>query len=145
MPLVRSRPDAAVAPGRRLAILIVEDNPDAAESFAMLLRLGGHDVRVAANGFAALELVERFAPDVAFLDIGLPGIDGYELSGRLRARASCRRTVLVAMTGYGRDEDKQRAIDAGFDRHLTKPVEHGEVARVLASVELPTASPASNG
>jgi PAS domain S-box-containing protein len=125
--VVRRDGGAAVA----LRILLVEDNPDTAESFALLLRLGGHEVRVASDGLRALDEVEGFSPDVAFLDVGLPGIDGYELAARLRAHRACADATLVALTGYGREEDKRRATDAGFDHHLTKPVDFDAVLALI--------------
>jgi CheY-like chemotaxis protein len=117
--------------------MLVEDNPDAAESFTLLLELGGHEVRAAHEAPEALRLVEDFVPDLAFVDVGLPGIDGYELATRLRAHRSCQRSVLVALTGYGRDEDKRRASEAGFDHHMTKPVDFEAVAHLLANVSAP--------
>lgn len=122
-----------------LRILVVDDNPDAAESLRVLLELGGHDVRVAGDGLRALDIVEGFAPDLAFVDVGLPGIDGYELATRLRAHAQARSSVLVALTGYGRDEDKLRAMEAGFDHHLTKPADFDAIDRLLANVSAATA------
>src|SRR5581483_3715629 len=116
-----------------LRVLVVEDNPDAAESFAMLLDLEGHDVRVAHHGVQALRLLDDFTPHVAFLDIGLPEMTGYELAKRMRADPRLRGVVLVALTGYGGEEDKQQARAAGFDHHLTKPVEHGGVTALLAA------------
>ena len=120
--------------GRPLQVLVVEDNIDAAESFQLLLELRGHEVRVAHNARQALELIEAFVPDVGFLDVGLPDIDGYELATRLRAHPSCRSSVLIALTGYGQLKDKERAARVGFDHHLTKPVDLDAIDRILASV-----------
>ncbi|HEV7735715.1 MAG TPA: PAS domain S-box protein [Candidatus Binatia bacterium] len=126
---------APLAPGGTpIRILIVEDNPDAAESLRMLFELGGHDVRVANDAQRALAIVDDFAPQIAFLDVGLPGMDGYELAMRLRNHRSCARSLLVALTGYGRDDDKRRAIAAGFDHHQTKPVDFEAIDRLLAAV-----------
>src|SRR6185295_4403299 len=105
---------------RRLRVLVVEDNQDAAESLTTLLQLWGHDVRVAYDGLAALRLAEAETPDVILSDIGLPGMDGYELARQLRARPAFGRVVLVALSGYGRDEDRRQAAEAGFDHHLVK-------------------------
>jgi len=116
-----------------LRVLVVEDNEDAAESFRVLLAMRGHEVEVARNGLEALALVERAAPDVAFVDLGLPGVDGFGVAERIRARGG-RGPVLVAISGYGREEDKQRARRAGFDEHMTKPVDYERVERVLAGV-----------
>jgi two-component system CheB/CheR fusion protein len=121
---------AAPEPVRPLRVLIVEDHPDAAESFKVLLELRGHDVRLARDGLTALRVFEEFDPQVAFVDLGLPGIDGFEVARRVRADGS-RRATLVALSGYGRDEDKRRAAAAGFDEHMTKPVDHGRVQELL--------------
>jgi CheY-like chemotaxis protein len=139
----RASAPARLAGGSRpLRILLVEDNPDAAESVTMLLELGGHEVRAANEAREALRIVDDFTPDIAFVDVGLPGIDGYELATRLRAHHSCYQGVLVALTGYGRDEDKRRASEAGFDHHLTKPVDFDAVDRVLAYVSAASGGPA---
>jgi CheY-like chemotaxis protein len=111
-----------VTRGRR--ILVVDDNCDAADSLAMLLRMDGHEVRVAYAGKQALDVASSgFLPDVAILDLGLPDIDGYELARRLRHDRKLHRLTLVALTGWGQDEHKQRARESGFDHHLTKPVD----------------------
>jgi CheY-like chemotaxis protein len=107
--------------GRR--VLVVDDNRDLAESLAMVLRLWGHDVRVAYDGRAALEAAREQPPEVVFLDIGLPKLDGLEVARRLRQWPELRRVRLVAITGYGREEDRRRSAEAGFDLHLTKPVD----------------------
>jgi signal transduction histidine kinase len=116
-------------PRRRL--LVVDDNVDAAESLAMLLRLGGHDVQVAHDGAAALKLAAASPPDLAFLDIGMPGMDGYELARRVRKHEGLRDVYLVALTGWGQEEDRRRTREAGFDHHLVKPVEPEAIQRVL--------------
>src|SRR5262249_5720883 len=114
-------------------VLIVDDNIDCAKSLAELLRLAGHDVRLAHDGSAALELAQAFRPEAIVLDIGLPGMDGYEVARQLRARDS-KGVVLVALTGYGRDEDRRRSLEAGFDHHLVKPVGYEALRQVLCSV-----------
>ena len=126
-----------MAGSKSVRILLVEDNPDAAESLRVLLELAGHEVRVASDGLRALKVVDEFEPELAFVDVGLPGIDGYELATRLRAHPSCRSTLLVALTGYGRDKDKKRANEAGFDHHLTKPVDFDAIDRLLANASAP--------
>jgi signal transduction histidine kinase len=123
-------PGSAPTSGRRLRVLVVEDNQDAAESFQWLLELGGHTVEVAADGIQALRAIEVFRPDVAFVDLGLPGIDGFGVAERVRSRGG-EPPLLVALSGYGREEDKQRAVEAGFDHHLTKPIEHERVQALL--------------
>jgi PAS domain S-box-containing protein len=114
-------------------VLVVEDNEDAAEMMATLLRLHGHDVRVASDGPSALEVAATFLPDIGLFDIGLPGMNGYELARHVREDPLLRRTYLVAITGWGQDEDRRRATEAGFNAHLTKPAEPDAVERIVAS------------
>lgn len=114
----------------RRRILVVDDNADAAETLALLLRARGHEVRVAYDGSSALELCREFHPQAALLDIGLPQIDGYELARRLRNEHQ-RRLLLIALTGYGRDDDRRLSEDAGFDHHLVKPVDFPTVEALL--------------
>ena len=114
----------AIAPppvGRR--ILVADDNQDAADSLAMILELGGHDVRVVHDGRAALSVAQTFRPDTILLDIGMPYLNGYEVAQALRRERWGADICLIALTGWGQESDRQRAIDAGFDRHLTKPVD----------------------
>lgn len=115
-------------------ILIVEDNADAAESLALLLRLRGHETRTAGDGLEGLTLAEMFRPDIAFVDIGLPGLDGHEVARQMRKRSSLRATVLVALTGYSGPEDRSRSQAAGFDRHVVKPIDLVELDRLLADL-----------
>lgn len=122
------RPPAAESPRR---ILVVDDSVDAAESMAMLLRLRGHDVIVAHNGQDALQLAEEKPPAVVLLDIGLPGMDGYEVCRRFRA-AGRTDLRIIAMTGYGLEQDRQRAKEAGFDVHTVKPVAFADLVKLLA-------------
>jgi CheY-like chemotaxis protein len=118
----------------RARVLIVEDNVDAADALAMLLDLLGHEVVIAHDGLAAVESVERTCPDVMLVDIGLPGIDGFEVARRVRAHEHGKRVLLVALTGYGRDDDKERTRAAGFDHHLTKPVQLDALQGLVATV-----------
>jgi two-component system CheB/CheR fusion protein len=120
----------ARAPARR--VLVVEDNDDAREALGHLLRHGGHEVREAGDGWQALDAAEAFGPDIALVDVGLPGLDGYEVARRLRARPGLRSLLLVAVTGYGLPEDRDRARAAGFDVHLVKPVTPEALADVFA-------------
>ncbi len=112
-------------------VLIVEDNADAREALGALLALGGHRVELAPDGVAGLDAALASRPDVALVDLGLPGLDGYELARRVRA-AGARGMRLIALTGYGQPDDVRRARDAGFDVHLTKPVDPDELAAVIA-------------
>jgi len=121
-----------VANGSR-RVLVVDDNIDSAESMAVLLRLHGHEVRLAHDGLAALEGADAFRPDVMFLDLDLPKMDGYEVARRLRLEPAMRYMTLVAMTGYGQEEDRQRTQDAGFQLHLVKPVDFNKVEELLSS------------
>jgi PAS domain S-box-containing protein len=108
--------------GPVLKVLVVDDNVDAAESIAMLLRLFGHQVRCVYDGRAALDAVRDYKPEVVVLDIGLPEIDGYEVARRIRKMDDLQDTRLVAVTGYGQEQDRQRSLEAGFDQHFTKPI-----------------------
>jgi PAS domain S-box-containing protein len=128
-----SRPAPRAAPASGARVLVVEDNLDAAALLAEYLRALGHDVRVANDGAQALGLVGDFTPEVALLDVGLPGMDGYELAQRLRTRLG-EATLLVAVTGYGQPSDQRLARAAGFERHLTKPVSPEDLAAIVASV-----------
>jgi CheY-like chemotaxis protein len=112
----------------------VDDNVDAAQSLAMLLETSGHSVRTAYDGEAALEAARAHRPDIAFLDIGLPKLDGYELAKCLRHDVALGHITLVAMTGYGQAADRERARVAGFDEHLIKPVDFSKVERLLDEV-----------
>jgi PAS domain S-box-containing protein len=115
-------------------VLVVDDNVDAVQSTAILLRMLGHKVETAHDGHSALETVQTFQPEVILLDIGLPGISGYDVARALRAKPENRPLILVAVTGYGQDEDCRRSAEAGFDRHLVKPVNPVTLAGLLASL-----------
>jgi signal transduction histidine kinase len=110
-------------PARRRRVLVADDNVDAAESLAMLLRLDGHEVELAHNGPEALALFERMRPEIAILDIGMPGLNGYEVARRIRLQPGAREVTLIALTGWGQEADKAKATAAGFNHHFTKPVE----------------------
>jgi signal transduction histidine kinase len=131
-PATPEKPDA-----RR--ILVVDDNEDAATTLAMILKLDGHHVETAFCGSEALERAGTFRPNVVLLDIGLPGLDGYEVAKRLRELDSADSMCLVAITGYGQEADRQRARAAGFAEHLVKPIEFAVLQRILAA--LPTTEP----
>ncbi len=121
-----------IAPSPR-RILVAEDDPDAAEMLRMMLAFTGHEVRVAVDGVQAVSMTDEFHPHVALVDIGMPRMDGYE-AARLIRLAHGSKVVLVALTGWGQDEDKSRAIDAGFDHHLTKPADPDVLQRLIAEV-----------
>jgi len=118
----RALPSPDRIPTRSVRVLLIEDNLDTSESMSLLLELLGHRVRSFADGFAAIDAARANPPDVMLVDIGLPGIDGYEVARRVRREPGLNEVVLVALTGYGRDEDKQNAMVAGFDYHLVKPI-----------------------
>jgi signal transduction histidine kinase/DNA-binding response OmpR family regulator len=126
----RAGSEAEGQASRRLRILVVDDNIDGAESLAMLLRLGGHETLTANTGAEALTAARSFLPDLMFLDIGLPGMDGYEVAARLRAEER-QRCVLVALTGWGSEDDRRRSKSVGFDHHLTKPVDAEALEKLI--------------
>lgn len=114
---------AHVTDALRKRVLVVDDNVDAAESIAMILRVSGYDVRCVFDGPSVLRAAQTYHPDVVVLDIGLPGLSGYDVARTLRKEPEFKRTPIVALTGYGQDEDRRRAKEAGFDFHMTKPVD----------------------
>ncbi len=128
-------PQSAIRNPQSRRVLVVDDNRDAAESLTMLLRAAGHEVQTAHSGPAALEAARAFRPEAVLLDIGLPGLDGYEVARRLRGEAGCGGALLVAVTGYGQDEDRRRAREAGFDHHLVKPADLATLQEILARAE----------
>jgi two-component system CheB/CheR fusion protein len=119
---------------KRLRLMVIDDNRDAAESMSMLFQLWGHEVECVYDGRAALDTAANFRPDAVFLDIGLPGMDGYEIAERLREIPQTNPMVLVAITGYGQDEDRRRSRDAGIDHHLVKPVAPDTLQKLLDSL-----------
>jgi PAS domain S-box-containing protein len=139
-------PDAAASddelPGaamQKRRILVVDDNVDAAESIAMILQLDGYNVRCAYDGLAVLSVTREFHPDVVILDIGLPGMSGYEVARQLRDQPDFQRTLIIAVTGYGQEADRRSSKEAGIDHHLTKPVDPSTLQNLLrGSVESST-------
>jgi CheY-like chemotaxis protein len=120
----RPRSEGAAATGRPRRVLVVDDNIDAADSLGLLLRLRGHEAQVAHDGVSALEAARLHRPEVVFLDIGLPGgLDGHEVARRLRREQTLAGVLLVALTGYGQQEDRRKALESGFDHFVVKPVE----------------------
>lgn len=125
---------AAVDADQRMRVLVVDDQPDVADAVALLIETLGHNARAAYGGHAALEASRSDPPDVMFVDVGMPGMTGYELAGQVRLDQHLSRVRLVALTGYGRDEDRNRALEAGFDLHLTKPVLDSTLQEVFAAL-----------
>ncbi len=126
--------DKGAPTGPSLRVLVVDDNVDAAESLALLVKASGQDVRTSHDGWAAMAAALDYRPNVMLLDIGLPGLDGYEVAKQMRLQPVLEDVVLVAMTGYGTESDRKRAQEAGFDHHLVKPVKFEKVQHILASV-----------
>ncbi|MFA9217106.1 MAG: response regulator [Sphingomonadaceae bacterium] len=124
---------AGVAPHGKPRVLLIEDNDDGREMMAMMLSCYGYEVRHAADGLQGVALAASYQPDLALVDIGLPGIDGYEVARRLRADAATRDIKLIALTGYGQAEDMQRVLAAGFDLHLVKPVDLALLLQAIGS------------
>jgi CheY-like chemotaxis protein len=116
-----------------MRILVVDDNADAAESLSILLRMQGHEVRVAYDGLEALDLAAELMPDLVLLDIGLPRLDGYEVARRLRQFPGGDGMIMVAVTGWGQAEDRRRSREAGFDHHLVKPLDFAALDQLLVS------------
>jgi CheY-like chemotaxis protein len=115
-----------------MSIMVVDDNVDAAETLGLLLEASGHRVSVEHDPLRALERSRSEAPQVCLLDIGLPGMDGYELARRLRAQPATEHALLVAITGYGQDSDRRLSMEAGFDKHLVKPIDLDTLLAALA-------------
>jgi CheY-like chemotaxis protein len=136
--LLRKPPEVQqpVAPSAPRRILVVDDNVDAAESLAVLLRLEGQEVRVACDGPAALAAALADPPEMVVLDLGMPGMDGFEVARRLRALPGSGGVLLVALTGWAQEEDRRRCYEAGFDGHLPKPVEWEALRQFLAHPKL---------
>jgi len=128
-------PERRISQRRTFRILVVDDNTDAAESLSLLLQLNAHEIRTATNGRDALEIAREFRPDIGFLDIGMPGMTGFELASRLRAMPELAGMTLVAVTGWGSEEDLARSREAGIDHHFTKPIAAETVSRLLSQIE----------
>ena len=145
LPLVEAAVQSGTTPDRPAAaprrnILIIEDNADARETLRTLLTIFGHSVETASDGLAGLEKALALQPEIALVDIGLPGLDGYEIARRIRASRGLRQPLLVAVTGYGTPADRERALAAGFDAHVVKPVDSETLASILATPSPSTAS-----
>ncbi|MEI8383216.1 MAG: ATP-binding protein [Planctomycetota bacterium] len=142
LPILSTTPSPPPAPtmekiapkGRSLRVLVVDDNIDAAQTLELLLTELGHDVRTAYDGLSVLQIAIDHPPDIVLLDLGLPGLDGFEVAKRLRQHPALKNVVLVAMTGYGLPADRQRSQDAGFNHHLVKPASFDKLQQILASI-----------
>jgi CheY-like chemotaxis protein len=115
-------------------VLVVDDNLDSAKSLAMLLRIAGNEVHMAHDGMEAVETAEKLKPSVILLDIGLPKLSGHDVCRKIREEEWGRGIKIVALTGWGQDEDRQKSKAAGFDAHLVKPVEHAALSRLLGEL-----------
>lgn len=132
-------------PGRKTArnaasmrILVVDDNPDSGQTLGLLLSSAGYEVRSAPDGESAVRLSEKLRPDVVIMDVGLPGIDGYEAARRIRAKIGASKALtIIALSGWGNDDDRRRSTEAGMDHHLTKPVRIEELIRLLKPPQRP--------
>jgi CheY-like chemotaxis protein len=134
VPVLVPARSAAVA-GSSLKVLVVDDNADAAESLAQLLTLWGHRVEVASDGPSALRIADTMSPELVLLDIGLPGMDGYQVAAALRATdPRTAGTHVVAVSGYGQARDRERSREAGFDAHLTKPVDIARLRQLMSDI-----------
>ncbi len=150
-----ARPDTAASRERaarpddarvgRCRVLVADDNQDSAESMAVILRMMGHEVRTVHDGIQAVDEAGAFRPDLVLLDIGMPQVDGYEAARRIRAQPWGRAVALVALTGWGQDEDRHRAIEAGFDRHFTKPMDIEEIEKLIAGIRASRSAPEEGG
>jgi CheY-like chemotaxis protein len=125
------------SPARPLRVLIADDNRDSAESLGMLLEMSGHEVYLAHDGLDALAAAANKLPDIALLDIGMPGMDGYEVAANIRREPWGSNITLIAITGWGQDDNKRLARTAGFDHHLTKPMDTAVLESILATVVRP--------
>ncbi|MBC7816165.1 MAG: response regulator, partial [Planctomycetaceae bacterium] len=130
--------DAPVGSFSRRGILVADDNADSVESLRQLLELLGNHVRTANDGLQAVDVAETFQPDVILLDIAMPKLNGYEACRRIRELPWGKNAILVAMTGWGQDEDQRRSQEAGFDLHLVKPVDPGALEKLLSSLKAET-------
>ena len=145
-PSVLSNPDrlpGGSAWGSGSRVMVVDDNLELALGLARLLKLLGHDVKMAHDGPTALEAARSFQPEVVLLDIGLPGLDGYQVATILRQECCGRRPRIIAITGYGHEEDRRRSREAGFDYHLVKPIEFRSLVTLLADTTACRKAPAS--
>lgn len=128
-------PEAAALPARRKRILVVDDNVDGALSLSMMLELEGNEVRIAHDGEEGVRTATEFRPELVFLDIGMPKLDGLEACRLIREQPWAKDAILVALTGWGQESDKQKSREAGFDAHLVKPIDLEALAALLAKID----------
>lgn len=133
-PMADVKPPAPHTSARRFRILVVDDNHDSALSLAMMLSIMGHDTKTAHDGESAVATAESFQPEVVLLDIGLPKLNGYEVAQRIREQPWGAAMYLIAVTGWGQDEDRQRSAEVGLNQHMVKPVEPSALEKLLASL-----------
>jgi CheY-like chemotaxis protein len=136
-------PSCAVQPAAKQGerrVLIVDDNLDAAETLAMMLELLGQETRQAHDGHEALKAAQEYRPDLIFMDIGLPGLNGHEVVSRMRRELGMGDIYIVALSGYGTEEDRRRSSEAGFDAHLVKPLDPAQLPQLLAGAVRPRAA-----
>jgi len=141
------RPKVELSQTSARRILIVDDNIDAADSLAMLLQMEGIETETARDGLEAISAAEAFHPDVILLDIGLPKLNGYEVCRRIRAQPWSQKMLLIALTGWGQDDDRSRSREAGFDAHMIKPIDYPAFLKLLAEklpVKTPQQSPSTS-
>jgi CheY-like chemotaxis protein len=131
----RPKPAAGRGETQSSRVLVVDDNVETARGLARLLKLLGHDVRTAHDGPSAIEAAHGHQPDFVLLDIGLPGMDGYEVAQYLRRDDSNREATIIAISGYGQDSDRRRSREAGFDHHLVKPIDHDALLTLLTRAD----------
>jgi CheY-like chemotaxis protein len=129
------RPNLNPGRERPARVLVVDDNVDLARGLARLLQIHGHDVRIAHDGHTGLDEARSSKPDVVLLDIGLPGMDGYQVAAHLRRDETIKDATLIAISGYGQDEDRRLAREAGFDHHLVKPIVADELLKIVEESE----------
>ena len=138
MPREASTEVESPSPGGSLRVLIVDDNVQAAKSLAMVVQLWNHDARMVHDGPGAIAEALEYRPRVVLLDIGLPGMDGYRVASELRSLPELQGLVMIAMTGYSRDEDFRRSESVGIERHLVKPIDFAELQSLLEDVDART-------
>jgi CheY-like chemotaxis protein len=132
-----TRPELSASPAQRVSrsarVLLIDDNVDLARCLARLLEIHGHDVRIAHDGPSGIDQARAWNPEFVLLDIGLPGMDGFQVASLLRQNEATQDTVIIAISGYGHEEDRARSKQAGFDHHLVKPINSDELAMIMAN------------